>query len=171
MARQMPTGERNRNERWLVLIDTRFVALDVGIAEELRRGRAFLRLWEKSSACSEATVPARSLFDSTKDLMLRSGRNPRGAASHWPRWVIPGRMWREWCKKRRSWWRSSKASAELSFCHIHGAPAAPPLPCPKGDFTSDLAVSLVTETLIPHYGMLAVPPRSLFFFFFHITAL
>lgn len=28
-----------------------------------------------------------------------------------------------------------------------------PFASPRGDFTSDLSVSLVTQTLIPHYGM------------------
>lgn len=43
----------------------------------------------------------------------------------------------------------------LSYCHVHGTPLATPptLPNPKGDSTSDVVVSLVTQTLIPHYGM------------------
>lgn len=88
MSRQMPAGDRNRNQRSLGLIDTCFVALFVGVAaEELRTRRAFLNCARGRKAAVAPSLLFLAVF-SPKDLMLRLGKYPCGAASNSPRWVI-----------------------------------------------------------------------------------
>lgn len=55
--------------------------------------------------------------------------------------------------KKKQLMKKKQSFCRAKLYHIHGTLLTPPLPSPKGDSTSDLVVSLVTQTLIPHYGM------------------
>lgn len=63
MLRQKPTGDRNRSEPSLGLIDTCFVALCVGVtAEELRRQGAFLNCTRGRKASVAPRLPYLAVF-------------------------------------------------------------------------------------------------------------
>lgn len=63
-------------------------------------------------------------------------------------------------KKQQSFSRAKLLPHSLHVVNNH-------LPSPNDDSTSELVVSLVTQTLIPHYGMWVVAP----FFYSHIKPL